>query len=423
MNLFLVTRRGWRQWSWLVAGLLLVLGLEHCRGARVLLGNEVLQAQEYKCLQGKRIGLLTNPSGVNSHGRSTLEILRRAKGVKLLALFAAEHGLDGSIPAGTEFSNFTHASTGLPVYSLYGPGPIRKPTARMLAGLDALVYDLQDTGCRSYTFIATMGLAMEACAQAGVEFVVLDRPNPLGGERVEGARLDPQFKSMVSQWNVPYVYGLTCGELAQMINGEGWIQSRGKVTVVRMRGWQRNMVWRDTGLSWVPTSPYIRTGDAPLYYVATGVLGEIGGLSIGMNTPTPFQVIASPDLEARVFCRRLESYGLSGVRFRPINYTPASGYFRGQVIHGARIEVTAPVQAPLVAINYYALEAFKKVTGRNLLAEARKAGKSFSMFDKVNGTDTIRQALESGQSAGSIVRAWRKGEEAFRQQRKKYLLY
>ena len=409
--------------SWLIAGLFIFLGVEACRAARVLLGNEVLAVQEFRCLQGKRVGLLTNPSGVNSHGRSTVEVLRRAKGVKLVALFAAEHGLDGAIPAGTEFSNSTHAATGLPVYSLYGPGPIRKPTARMLAGLDALVYDLQDTGCRSYTFIATMGLAMEACAQAGVEFVVLDRPNPLGGERVEGARLDPQFKSMVSHWNVPYVYGLTCGELAQMINGEGWIQSRGKVTVVRMRGWQRSMAWRDTGLSWVPTSPYIRTGNAPLYYAATGVLGEIGGISIGMSTTTPFQVLAAPDLEARSFCGRLEGYGLTGVRFRPVNYVPAVGYFRGQVIHGARIEFTAPARAPLVAINYYALEAYKKVTGRNLFAEAHKAGKSFSMFDKVNGTDAIRQALEAGQSAASIVRAWKKGEDAFRQQRKKYLLY
>lgn len=409
--------------SVLIAGFISMLGVEACGAVRVMLGNEVLAAQEFKCLQGKRVGLLTNPSGVNGQGQSTIEMLHHAQGVKLAALFAAEHGLDGNIPAGTEFSNSTQAQTGLPVFSLYGPGPVRKPTSRMLAGLDALVYDLQDTGCRSYTFIATMGLAMEACAQAGVEFVVLDRPNPLGGERVEGPRLDPHYKSMVSQWNVPYVYGLTCGELAQMINGEGWIKPRCKVTVVRMRGWQRNLVWHNTGLVWVPTSPYIRTGDAPLYYVATGVLGEIGGVSIGMSTATPFQVVAAPDLDPQAFCRKLDGYGLSGVRFRPVAYKPAAGYFRDQVIRGARIEITAPAQAPLMAINYYALEAIKKVTGRNLFAEARKAGKSFGLFDKVNGTGAIRQALESGQSAASIVRAWKKGEEAFRQQRKKYLLY
>jgi uncharacterized protein YbbC (DUF1343 family) len=367
--------------------------------------------------------LLTNPSGVNGWGMLTIHTLSQAKGVKLVALFAAEHGLSGKVPAGLEYPNGTNALTGLPVYSLYGPGPVRKPTPKMLAGLDALVYDLQDTGCRSYTFIASMGLAMEACAQAGVEFIVLDRPNPLGGERIEGPRLDPRFKSMVSQWNIPYVYGLTCGELARMINGEGWIQPRCKLTVVRMVGWTRQMAWRDTGLRWLPTSPYIRTGDAPLYYVATGVLGEMGGVSIGLSTTTPFQIVAAPYLDAQDFCRTLQSYGLSGVRFQPINYRPSTGYFRDKNIHGARLEVTLPAQAPLMAINYYVLDAVKKLTGRNLFAEAQKSGKSFAMFDKVNGTDVTRRALESGKSAAALVWSWKANEEEFRQQRRKYLLY
>src|SRR5438552_13127449 len=223
--------------------------------AQVQLGSEVLAANGFKELQGKRVGLITNPSGVSRNGESTIDLLRRAPGVKLVALFGPEHGVYGDVNAGEWVAERTDQRTGLPVHSLYGA--TRKPTPAMLKGLDALVYDLQDTGVRSYTFISTMGLAMEACAQAGVEFIVLDRPNPLGGERVEGPMLEDRFRSFVGQWNIPYAYGMTCGELARMINGEGWIKSPCKLTVVRMIGWRRPMVWRDTGLAWAPTSPNV----------------------------------------------------------------------------------------------------------------------------------------------------------------------
>ncbi|MFM8336021.1 MAG: exo-beta-N-acetylmuramidase NamZ domain-containing protein, partial [Opitutaceae bacterium] len=187
---------------------------------RVQLGSEVLAAGGFKELAGRRVGLITNPSGVSRRLESTIEVLRRAPGVKLVALFGPEHGIYGDVPAGDKVESRTDVRTGLPVHSLYGA--TRKPTAAMLRGLDVVVYDLQDTGARSYTFISTMGLAMEACAEAGVEFMVLDRPNPLGGIRVEGPRLlDERLRSFVSQWDVPYVYGLTCGELARMINGRG----------------------------------------------------------------------------------------------------------------------------------------------------------------------------------------------------------
>src|SRR6185503_4010549 len=200
--------------------------------ARVWLGNEVLELQRFEVLRGKKIGLITNPSGSNSHRRSTVDVLRAAPGVRLVALFGAEHGLTGEAAAGQEVKDSFDHNTGLPVYSLYGPGPTRKPTPRMLKGLDALVYDIQDTGCRAYTFISTMGLAMEACAEAGIEFIVLDRPNPTGGLRVEGPRLKNAFRSFVGQWDIPYVYGLTCGELALMINGEGWIKKPCRLSVV-----------------------------------------------------------------------------------------------------------------------------------------------------------------------------------------------
>lgn len=193
---------------------------------RVRPGCEVLAEGGFRELQGKRVGLIANQTSVDAGGVPTWQRLRRAPGVQLVALFAPEHGLAGDIPAGKEFTNATHAPTGLPVYSLYGPGPTRKPTPAMLRGLDVLVYDLQDTGLRAYTYISTLGLAMEACGAAGVEFVVLDRPNPLGGVRVEGPGVAPAFRSFVGQWNIPVVYGLTPGELARMINGEGWINPR-----------------------------------------------------------------------------------------------------------------------------------------------------------------------------------------------------
>src|SRR6266700_1832382 len=199
-----------------------VLTLAPAASAEVQLGSEVLAANGFKELQGKRVGLITNPCGINRSGESAIDLLRNAPGVRVVALFEPEHGVYGDVKAGENIRDKTDQRTGLPVHSLYGA--TRKPTLAMLKGLDALVYDLQDTGVRSYTFISTMGLAMEACAEAGVEFVVLDRPNPLGGERVEGPMVDDRFRSFVGQWNIPYAYGMTCGELAQMINGEGWIR-------------------------------------------------------------------------------------------------------------------------------------------------------------------------------------------------------
>ena len=389
--------------------------------AEVRLGNEVLADGHFKLLQGKRVGLLTNPSGVNRHLDSTIDVLRAAPGVKLVALFGPEHGIYGDVPAGDKVASRVDARTGLPVHSLYGQ--TFKPTPEMLNGLDALVYDLQDTGCRSYTFVSTMGVAMEACGEAGIEFIVLDRPNPLGGERLEGPMLDAKFRSLVGYWNVPYVYGLTCGELARMINGKGWIKKPCRLTVVPMKGWQRSMVWRDTGLPWVPSSPHVPHGDSPLFQVATGMLGEIGSVSTGIGYTLPFECVAAPGLDPHQLAARLNGCQLPGVKFRPITYKPYYFAFSNQVVGGVQIYFTNPAGAPLTAINFYALEALKKVAGLDLFAEAVKVNKSFDMFDKVNGTDATRKALQAGTPAAQIVASWKAGEAAFRKERRKYLLY
>lgn len=389
--------------------------------ANVRLGDEVLAADNFKVLRGKRVGLLTNPSGVNRNLESTVDVLRAAPGVQLVALFGPEHGVYGDVPAGQKVESRTDARTGLPVHSLYGK--TFKPTPEMLKGLDAMVYDLQDNGCRSYTFISSMGVAMEACGEAGVEFIVLDRPNPLGGERIEGPMLDPQFRSAVGRWPVPYVYGMTCGELARMINGEGWIKKACKLTVVPMKGWRRSMVWRDTGLPWVPTSPHIPHEDSPMFYVATGMLGEIGGVNTGIGYTLPFQCIAAPDLNPHQLAECLNGYKLPGVRFKALTYQPFYFNYTNQVLGGVQIYFTEPAKAPLTAINFYGLEALKKVGNRDLFEEAVKRNKSFSMFDKVSGTDASRKAFQSGTSAAEIVASWKAGEEAFRKARQKYLLY
>ncbi|MCX8107445.1 MAG: DUF1343 domain-containing protein [Verrucomicrobiae bacterium] len=389
----------------------------------VRLGIDCLADDGFRQLAGKRVGLITNPTGVDRRGNSTTRLLYRAPNVRLVALFAPEHGIDGSIPAGKEFPNTTNRDTGLPVYSLYGPGPTRKPTPAMLKGLDVLVYDLQDTGCRAYTYISTLGLAMEACANAGVEFMVLDRPNPLGGLRVEGPTLNPQFKSFVGQWPIPYLYGLTPGELAQMINGERWISNSCKLKVIKMQGWRRSMVWKDTGLRWIPTSPNVPRSESVLGLAATGLLGEIGGLSIGMGTSTPFECIGAPWLNSRRACAWLSSQELDGVRFEPIEFTPARGMYKNRTIPGVQIWFSKPAVAPLFPVNFYVLEMAKKVFAQDLFAQAVRRGQSFQMFDKVNGTDAVRRQLQAGRSAKEIVASWRESESGFRKSRAKYLLY
>ncbi|MBU6402197.1 MAG: DUF1343 domain-containing protein [Verrucomicrobia bacterium] len=403
-----------------IAVLLVLWLLPLVVAGQIQLGDEVLAADGCRELQGKRVGLLTNPSGVNHQLESTIDVLRRAPGVRLVALFAAEHGLSGDVPAGVEFPNRLDSRTGLPVFSLYGPGPTRAPTPAMLRNVDAVVYDIQDTGCRSYTFITTLGLTMAACAAANVEFVVLDRPDPLGGERVEGPTLDPRFRSMVGQWEVPYIYGLTCGELARMINGEHWISKPCRLTVVPLKHWERGMVWRATGLPWVAPSPNIPQDDSPLFYAATGLLGELGGLNIGIGSPWPFQVVGAPWLDADQFSRGMNQVGLYGVRFRPVTFRPFNSVYP---MRGAQIYFTDRARAPLLAISFYLMDAVRKLTGRNLYLEALAARKSFAMFDKVTGSDATRQALAAGRSAAAIVNSWKAGEAAFRQQRQKYLLY
>jgi len=339
--------------------------------------------------------------------------------VRVGVLFAPEHGLRVQAEAGERVGTSTAGP--VPVISLYGDQ--KRPLGGQLSGVDVMVMDLPDVGARWYTYMATMKGCLEACAAAGVPVMVLDRPNPLGGERIEGAMLDEKFRSGVSKWNVPYVYGLTCGELAQLINGEGFIKKPCRLTVVPMRGWKRSMVWEDTSLPWVPSSPHVPHGESALYQVATGMLGELMSVNIGIGYTLPFECVAAPGLDSHKLAEALNAYRLPGVKWRAITYKPYYFTFTNQVIGGAQLYFTEPGDAPLTAINLYAIEALKRVGGMDVFADAVKAKRGFGMFDKVNGTDATRKALQAGTPAAQIVASWQAGEDAFRKARKKYLLY
>ena len=251
----------------------------------VQLGIDVLAKQDFAPLAGKRVGLVTNQTGVSSGGTKTRVILK--KNVNLVALYSPEHGIDGTVGAGKYVSSRKDGATGLTVHSLYGP--TRKPTPAMLRGIDVLVYDMQDIGVRSYTYISTMAKCMEACGENDVEFMVLDRPNPLGGQRIEGPGIDAKWRSFVGQLPVPYLHGMTAGELAKMANAKGWTEKRCKLTVIAMQGWSRSMLWNETGLRWVQTSPNIPRAASVAFYAATSIFGSLdgSGFDVGIGV-SPF---------------------------------------------------------------------------------------------------------------------------------------
>lgn len=373
------------------------------------LGIDVLAGNNYDLLRGKRVGLICNQTSMTGNGTMTRVALKKA-GVNLVALYAPEHGIDGTIKAGIHVGFRRDNVTGLPVYSLYGD--TRKPTPAMLAPIDVLLFDLQDIGARSYTYISTMAVAMEACGESGKEFVVLDRPNPLGGIRVEGPPVDPRWKSFVSQINVPYVHGMTVGELAMMTANQGWIKSSPRVRVVRMQGWHRGMVWQNTGLRWYRTSPNIPHAGSPAYYVATGILGGAAGVDVGIGTENPFGYAGSSGINPQAFAAYCQRLGFSGVRFTPYARNGFGGVKLGIDLHSP---------SNLTALDVYMLAELNRMKRGALMAKMKKD--QLSLFNKVYGSDTLYRDLLRGVPPSRIVAGWRGFEEGFKSRRQKYLLY
>ena len=412
--------------------LLLILSIfmcafAHAKSPVVKTGIEVLRDRGFEGLVGRKVGLVTNPSGVDSDLNSTVDILYNALGVELVALYGPEHGVRGDVYAGDKINDSVDPTTGLPVYSIYGT--TRKPTPEMLEGVEVIVYDIQDVGARSYTFISSLGLVMEACSELGIEVMVLDRPNPLGGHKVEGCCAEPGFFSFVGQYPIPYIYGLTVGELAVMINEEGMNRgqrgdkepSRCKLSVVPMEGWSRDMVYEDTGLPWVLPSPNIPFKDSPMYYASSGICGELYGfMNIGVGYTLPFQVFGSPWLDPEMLKAKLETYDLQGVSFRPIWYKPISGSLKGQLVKGLQFFFTDYEKARLTEIQFMVMQAVAELYPDKRAFEVISG---YGLFDKVCGTDKIRNTFSQTYRFDDIKDYWRKDEDAFRELSARYYLY
>lgn len=391
-------------------------------GQSVETGLEVLIRNKFDILQGKRVGLVTNPTGVDRRLRSTVDILFNAPGVRLVALYGPEHGVRGDFTAGEHVDFEKDPVTGLPVYSLYGK--TRKPTPEMLKDIDILVYDIQDIGSRSYTFISTLGLVMEAAAENGKTVVVLDRPNPLGGIRMEGAVTRPGFVSFVSQFAIPYIHGMTVGELASFLNGEKMLANGAvcNLHVVKMSGWSREMYFDQTGLPWIPSSPQVPHGDTPLFYPATGIAGELYAASIGVGYTLPFQTFAAPWINADSLARNLNGLQLPGVIFRPIHYKPYFSTHEGKMVHGVQIHLTDPSKAPLTLLQFYLMQETHRLwPDKNLFTLCEQS--RLSMFDKVCGTDEVRKAFTKSFLVSDIMALWTNDIPAFRTKASKYFLY
>lgn len=398
---------------------------------KVLTGIDVLESDGFAELQGKRIGLVTNPTGVDRYLNSTIDVLHNAPGVELVALFGPEHGVRGNAHAGEHVhGQAVDPRTGVPIFSLYGK--TRLPSAEQFEGLDAIVYDIQDIGCRSYTYISTMGNVMKVAACEGVEMIVLDRPNPLGGLKVEGPGVEESLISFVGQYNIPYVYGLTCGELATLLNEEGMLKVKGadgqdstvkcKLTVVRMEGWKRWMNFDATGLMWVPSSPHIPTVEAAYMYPATGILGELGVLSIGVGYTLPFGMIAREGMDADLLASRMNALYLPGLLFRPIYATPFYGSLKGKEIGGVQIYITDFEAARLSEIQFYAMEVISELdSGFNPFGTAGSS--RLQMFDKVTGTTAVRTGFSRYMKFEDISNIWYDFAEKFRKMSEKYYLY
>jgi uncharacterized protein YbbC (DUF1343 family) len=391
----------------------------------VMLGIDVLEAEGFAAVRGKRIGLLTHPAGVNRRGESTIDVLRRAPQTTLTTLFAPEHGLYGREKAGAVFHDAVDPRTGLPVYSLHGDN--RKPTSAQLKGLDALLIDLQDIGVRSYTFSVVMRYAMDACFAQGVEVIVLDRPNPLGGLKVDGPLLDREWRSGVGACRIPYVHGLTMGELARFAAGKpGELEvseaarTRGKLTVIPMRGWRRSMRWPDTGLAYVPTSQNVRDFAAIVGYAMIGLGCQSSGFAHGLDTPYPFRCLSFKGKTTDQIERDLNALQLPGLRFSQVPVTDTRGKARMTVF----AEVTDWEAWNPTELSFHLMRLACRYRPPNPFAKLK--AKDVELFNKHVGSSGWWRALKQDGAAVDVekwVGTWQREARAFQEQSRKFWLY
>lgn len=393
--------------------------------AQVATGAAKLHDQAFGILTGRRVGLIANQTSRVGE-QHLVDLLATAEGVKLTAIMAPEHGFRGAVEAGKRVQSGVDEKTGVPIFSLYGAS--RKPTPRMLADVDILIFDVQDIGARFYTYISTLGLAMQAAAEARIPLLVLDRPNPIGGDYVDGFVCERGLRSFVGQYQIPIVHGMTVGELARLVKGERLLDGleRLALDVITMDGWQRMMRWPATGLPWVATSPNIPTFASALVYPGTGMVGELT-VNEGRGTPTPFQVFGAPWIDGGKLAQRLTTARLAGVQFNLDRYVPrgvpgvaATPRFAGQELRGVRVTVTDVDAVRPLAIGMHAMAA--------IVAEAKQKGVApiygdEQMLHKIAGTRRLHAMLDAGVDGAEIMGSWQREVAAFRKQRAPYLLY
>jgi uncharacterized protein YbbC (DUF1343 family) len=397
--------------------------------ASITLGATRFLDRGFSDFSGRRIGLVASRASVVD-GRSVIDLLAEHPDVDLVAIFTPEHGLRADGGAGELIDDEIDPRTGLPVFSLYGD--TRQPTPDMVAGIDVLVFDLQDVGARYYTYTATMGLAMQAASRAGIPFVVLDRPNPLGGEAADGPLRAPDQVSFVSQYPTPSLHGLTSGELARAVKGERWLPDLDSLDlrVMALDGWSRSDRWPDTGLPWLAPSPGLPTVDAALAYPAT-VLFEATTLSYGRGTDRPFQQVGAPWLDGGALAETLNRQALAGVTFSPVSFVPttdppngppaANPQYDGVEVSGVRLEITDHRTVRPTAIGIHLLAA--------VLDQARAADQGVEVidraqfFDLLAGTPTVRSSLLADQDPAAIIASWDDDLARFDEIRARYLLY
>jgi len=377
------------------------------RAARVQTGLDVLESQKFAPLRGKHVGLITNHTGLDSQGRSTVDVLSHASGVQLIALFSPEHGLAGRNDE--KISSSKDPSTGLPVHSLYGE--TLRPTDEMLQGIDTLVFDVQDVGVRFYTYTTTMAYCMEEAAKRNIAFFVLDRPNPLGGQIVEGPMLDADKTNFVAYFPLPVRYGLTIGELAQLLNAENHIGA--DLHVITMKNWHRNYFFESTGIRWIPPSPNLRTTKGSILYPGIEIL-QNAGVSVGRGTQTPFEEFGAPWLNGEDVAAALNERHLPGLRFTAKPFIPIVGLYSGQRCGGVAVRITDRSSVRSMRTGLEIAAVLQKLYPKQFDPE--------KLLLLVGSSDTIQQ-LQAGTPSERIVASWSSGLAAFDQIRRKYFLY
>ena len=383
---------------------------------RIELGNERLFGDAFELIAGKRVGLITNHSGVNGELVATADRLHRAEGASLTALFGPEHGIRGDAEDGVIVDSGQDERTGVRTFSLYGA--TRRPDPAMLEQVDVLLFDIQDVGARFYTYLYTMSLAMEVCAEMGLPFVVLDRPNPIGGEHLEGNLLDPAFASFVGMYPIPIRYGMTVGELAALFNDQFGIGA--DLEIVTMRGWDRRSYWEDTGLPWVSPSPNMPTVDTAVVYPGMCYF-EGTNVSEGRGTTRPFEQVGAPYIDGFRLTDELNDLHLPGAVFRPVRFQPSFAKYAGEPCGGVQVHVTDRQVFRAVEAGFHVLAAVRRSWPDEFAWRVPREG--IHNFDRLAGTDRIRLALDRGVEIDDLVSAWEEERSAFLEARASHLLY